>query len=90
MAQSTSNPFEDEAGVYRVLVNAEGQHSLWPDFVVIPAGWRTVFGPEARAACLDFIATSWTDLRPTSLLTGVPARSNDGANADAPQRNRMS
>lgn len=73
MAQSTTNPFENEAGVYRVLVNAEGQHSLWPDFVAIPAGWRAVFGPDARVACLGFIATSWTDLRPASLLEATRA-----------------
>ncbi|HEX2691559.1 MAG TPA: MbtH family protein [Kofleriaceae bacterium] len=68
MSQSNTNPFENESGVYRVLVNDEGQHSLWPDFVAIPDGWRAVFGPEARAACLDFIATNWTDLRPQSLI----------------------
>ena len=27
-----TNPFEDEKGVYHVLVNDEGQHSLWPSF----------------------------------------------------------
>lgn len=73
MAQSNTNPFENESGVYRVLVNAEGQHSLWPDFVAIPAGWRAVFGPEPRAACLDFIATNWTDLRPASLIRASQA-----------------
>ena len=25
-----TNPFEDEKGVYHVLINDEGQHSLWP------------------------------------------------------------
>ena len=72
MAQSNTNPFENEAGIYHVLVNDEGQHSLWPDFVAIPEGWRTVFGPEARAACLDYIAASWTDLRPASLILASP------------------
>lgn len=68
MAESSTNPFENESGVYRVLVNAEDQHSLWPDFVAIPAGWRAVFGPDARAACLDYIAANWRDLRPASLI----------------------
>src|SRR5512144_2140437 len=74
MAPSTTHPFDSEAGGYRVLVNAEGQHSLWPDAVAIPAGWRAVFGPDARAACLGFIATSWTDLRPASLLDETPGQ----------------
>ena len=33
-----SNPFEDPEGTYLVLVNDENQHSLWPDFVEVPAG----------------------------------------------------
>ena len=35
-----ANPFENDAGVYRVLINDEGQHSLWPAFIVAPAGWK--------------------------------------------------
>jgi len=62
-----SNPFEVEDGTYSVLVNAEGQHSLWPDFADPPAGWTTVHGPTDRGTCLDYINTHWTDLRPHSL-----------------------
>ncbi|MCG3753619.1 MbtH family protein [Amycolatopsis sp. Poz14] len=62
-----TNPFENPDGVYRVLVNDEGQHSLWPDFVAVPDGWRTAFGPDVRQACLDHIERTWTDLRPLSL-----------------------
>ncbi|NED92501.1 MbtH family protein, partial [Streptomyces sp. SID11233] len=32
-----SNPFENPDGQYSVLVNDENQHSLWPDFVEVPA-----------------------------------------------------
>jgi MbtH protein len=77
MSQLSTNPFENDAGVYRVLVNDEGQHSLWPDSIAIPDGWRAVFGPEARAACLDYIAASWTDLRPASLILASPAPGPD-------------
>ena len=31
-----TNPFEDEKGVYHVLINDEGQHSLWPAFKEVP------------------------------------------------------
>jgi len=51
-----------------VLVNDENQHSLWPVFAEIPAGWRSVFGPAARPDCLDYVNTNWTDLRPQSLI----------------------
>ena len=71
MAQSHTNPFEDEQGSYQVLVNDEGQHSLWPAQLAVPAGWRRVFGPEARAACLRFVDEGWTDLRPRSLIAAM-------------------
>lgn len=48
-----SNPFDDPNGVFLVLVNAENQHSLWPNFAEVPAGWQTVHGPDARQACLN-------------------------------------
>ena len=66
-----ANPFEDEDGVYRVLVNDEGQHSLWPEFAVIPAGWQTVFGPSSRPECLAYVEANWTDLRPKSLIEAM-------------------
>ena len=65
------NPFDDEDGTFRVLVNDEEQHSLWPDFAPVPAGWRTVFGPDRRAACLSYVEERWTDLRPRSLRVAM-------------------
>jgi MbtH protein len=64
-----TNPFENPDGSYLVLVNEENQHSLWPTFVEVPAGWTRVFGEDTRQACLDYIETNWTDLRPRSLAT---------------------
>jgi uncharacterized protein YbdZ (MbtH family) len=61
------NPFDDDNGTFFVLVNDEEQHSLWPAFANVPAGWRTVFGEADRAACLDYIEQSWTDIRPKGL-----------------------
>ncbi|GLW64279.1 protein mbtH [Actinomadura rubrobrunea] len=63
-----TNPFESDDAAYLVLVNDEGQHSLWPAFVDVPAGWRVVFGESDRAACLDYISEHWTDMRPKSLI----------------------
>ncbi|MDH6128764.1 MbtH family protein [Kitasatospora sp. GP82] len=62
-----SNPFENDEAQYRVLVNDEGQHSLWPAFLDVPAGWTAVFGESDRAACLAYVEEHWTDLRPRSL-----------------------
>ena len=62
-----ANPFDDPDGQFRVLVNDEGQHSLWPDFADIPAGWAVVFGLADRTSCLEYVNDNWTDMRPRSL-----------------------
>ena len=66
-----TNPFEDESGVYHVLINDEGQHSLWPTFVDVPKGWMIVHKADTRAACLEFINRNWTDMRPNSLIKSM-------------------
>jgi MbtH protein len=71
-----SNPFEDENGIYHVLVNEEGQHSLWPSFIAIPEGWSIVHKLDSRAACLEFINKNWTDMRPSSLVESMKELAN--------------
>lgn len=63
-----ANPFEGENGDFLVLVNDEGQHSIWPTFRAIPTGWTAVGPRGGRQVCLDWIETHWTDMRPRSLL----------------------
>jgi MbtH protein len=62
-----TNPFEDPDGRFLVLVNDEDQHSLWPAFAEVPAGWRVAFGEDTRSACVAYVEEHWTDLRPKSL-----------------------
>jgi MbtH protein len=66
-----ANPFEDEDGRYVVLINDEGQHSLWPLFAEVPDGWSVVHQEDTRQACLDFIEQNWTDMRPRSLIESM-------------------
>lgn len=61
------NPFDDPDGQFVVLRNDENQHSLWPSFADVPAGWEVVLSETSRQACLDYVETHWTDLRPASL-----------------------
>jgi MbtH protein len=68
------NPFEDPDASYLVLVNDEGQHSLWPVFIDVPEGWTTVFGEASRDDCLEYIEKAWTDLRPKSLIDAMKAQ----------------
>ncbi len=72
-----TNPFEDENGVYHVLINGEEQYSLWPSFKEVPQGWRIVKKSDTRAACLEFINQNWTDMRPKSLIDRM-AQQGDG------------
>jgi MbtH protein len=66
-----SNPFEDENGTYLVLVNDEGQYSLWPSFADIPAGWQVVHKEAGREECLAYVEQNWTDMRPRSLAQAM-------------------
>nr|WSW71257.1 MbtH family protein [Streptomyces sp. NBC_00995]WSW71676.1 MbtH family protein [Streptomyces sp. NBC_00995] len=63
-----SNPFEDPDALYLVLVNAEGQHSLWPADAAVPAGWSTAHEADSREHCLQYVEEQWTDMRPHSLV----------------------
>lgn len=63
----SSNPFDDEDGTFYVLINDEEQHSLWPAFAPVPAGWTVAFGENTRAECLAYVEQNWADIRPKSL-----------------------
>ncbi|MEU0915721.1 MbtH family protein [Streptomyces althioticus] len=66
-----TNPFEDPEGTYLVLVNDEGQHSLWPSFAEVPAGWTVALPATGRDAALAHITEHWTDMRPASLIDAM-------------------
>ena len=68
MGDNVTKPFDDENGIYRVLIYAEGQHSLWPSFIDVPEGWTIIHKSDNRAACLELIDKNWTDMRPNSLI----------------------
>jgi MbtH protein len=63
-----TNPFEDADAQYLVLVNDEGQHSLWPADIAAPDGWAIAHDTDSRANCLSYVEAHWTDMRPNSLL----------------------
>ncbi|MFG2977964.1 MbtH family protein [Streptomyces sp. NPDC048331] len=66
-----ANPFDDEEGAFLVLVNDENQHSLWPAFNAVPAGWKVAYGQETRKNCLEYVSAHWTDMRPTGLVRAM-------------------
>lgn len=79
-----TNPFDDEDGSFLILVNDEGQYSLWPSFIDVPMGWQ-VTGPRGnRKECLAWVDENWTDMRPRSLVRQMEedARRKAGGDGD--------
>lgn len=74
------NPFDDEGGRFHILVNDEAQHSLWPAFADLPAGWRVRLSDVPHAAAVAYVKEHWTDMRPKSLIDAMTA---DATAADA-------
>jgi len=52
-------------------VNDEGQHSLWPATIAVPAGWTVRLDDTSRAECLRYVEEHWTDMRPNSLVAAM-------------------
>jgi MbtH protein len=50
-----------------VVVNGEGQHSIWWSDRELPAGWTATGDTGTREECLARIGEIWTDMRPASL-----------------------
>ncbi|MDK1290494.1 MbtH family protein [Pseudoalteromonas umbrosa] len=59
--------FDNENGTFKVIINHEEQYSLWPSYKTIPGGWKDTGVNGDKAACLEYIKTHWTDMRPLSL-----------------------
>jgi MbtH protein len=57
----------DPDHLFDVVVNDEGQYSIWEAERAVPDGWQQVGVRGPKAACLAHIETVWTDMRPRSL-----------------------
>ena len=62
----------NDDALYTVVVNEQGQYSIWPAERPLPAGWRAEGEPTAKADCLAYIERTWTDMRPHSIRTARP------------------
>jgi MbtH protein len=54
-------------GRLQVVVNGEGQYSVWPADRGPPSGWTRTGTIGSKAECLAAIADAWWDMRPASL-----------------------
>jgi MbtH protein len=64
---------DDENAILDVVVNDEGQYSIWPTGKALPSGWRATGKSGLKAECLAYIEEAWHDIRPRSLLVDPPA-----------------
>lgn len=58
---------EEDTTLYNVVVNDEGQYSIWPAGRENALGWRDAGKSGTKAECLAYIQEVWTDMRPLSL-----------------------
>ena len=56
-----------DVALFRVLINAEEQYSIWPASVPVPPGWEATGHSGAKDDCMAYIDENWTDMRPLSL-----------------------
>jgi uncharacterized protein YbdZ (MbtH family) len=68
--------WSSSSGRWRVVVNSEEQYSIWPADREPPSGWQPDGVEGTRDACLDHIATVWTDMRPKGLREWMEAHAD--------------
>jgi len=58
---------QEDASIYKVVVNHEEQYSIYPVDRDNPLGWNSTGTTGTKAECLQYIEEVWTDMRPLSL-----------------------
>jgi uncharacterized protein YbdZ (MbtH family) len=60
--------------MFHIVVNDEGQHSLWSADRELPAGWSPIWGPKTESECLAHIEATWLDITPRSVRDRLAAQ----------------
>ena len=78
---------DEDTTIYKVVVNHEGQYSIWPVDRDCPPGWSDAGKRGTKAECLSYIEEVWTDMRPLSLRREMErlAAQPTGLNAESAQ-----
>jgi MbtH protein len=63
MSQETRDP----PITFNVVINHEGQYSIWPAERDNPLGWHNAGYHGTKDECLAYIQEVWTDMRPLSV-----------------------
>ena len=54
----------EDTTIYKVVINQDGQYSIWPADRENALGWTDVGKQGTKADCLEYINEVWTDRRP--------------------------
>ena len=65
--------FGAESARYKVVVNHEGQYSIWFAHRANAPGWRDAGRAGSKEECLRFVREVWVDMRPLSLQRHMQA-----------------
>ena len=65
MASTQTTPTPEP--LFKVVVNAEAQYSIWPADREVPSGWSEAGHSGRKEDCLAFVDDIWKDMRPASL-----------------------
>lgn len=66
----------EDTTIYKVVVNHEGQYSIWPAERKNALGWNDAGKSGSKAECLAHIKEVWTDMRPLSLQKQMAEATN--------------
>ena len=69
---------ESDNTIYKVVINAEEQYSIWPADHENPLGWKDVGKTGPKPECLSYIQEVWTDMRPLSLRKKMEEMAKQG------------
>lgn len=54
---------------FKILINQEQQHSLWPAQKAAPSGWAEAGFTGSKADCTKYVDENWQDMRPKTLIS---------------------
>jgi MbtH protein len=58
---------QEDTTIYKVVVNQDGQYSIWATNRANPLGWDDVGNSGSKVECLAHIEKVWTDMRPLTI-----------------------
>lgn len=68
------NAYTIDGDLFKVIKNAEGQYSLWPEKKVTPDGWTETGFSGSKSEATAYVDREWTDMRPLSLQKAMAAQ----------------